>query len=98
VAVTVQAAAVNVVELAPAGTLTDDGTVKADVPDVRLTAAPPAGAVPLKIAVQVLKPPGSRLDGLHATEVRSTIVPAGGTRLKAVPRELAPRAAVIVAL
>jgi hypothetical protein len=45
--------AVNVAELAPAGTTTDAGTVTAALSRKRATTAPPAGAGPFKVMVPI---------------------------------------------
>lgn len=71
-AVTVPPVAVKAVELEPAGTVTDAGTPRLVLLELRLTAAPPEGASPVRIRVQVLEPVGARLDGVHASEFGTT--------------------------
>jgi hypothetical protein len=76
----------SVTEANPAGAVTEEGAV-------RLT-APPAGATPLRVAVQV-EVPGPTTDvGLHVNEVRTT---AGTVRERRVVCDELPRAAVTVA-
>jgi len=67
-AVTAAAVAVKEAKLEPAGTVTDAGTVKLELLEVRLTAVPPAGASPLKMSEHVLEPAGARLAGTHSSE------------------------------
>lgn len=59
---------VNVVELLPEGTVTEAGTVVAELLSERLTTAPPAGALPESVTVPVLEvPPGTEV-GFTETE------------------------------
>jgi hypothetical protein len=59
-----------VAELAPAGMVTDAGTMSAESFVVRVTEAPSEGAVSLRITVHRLLPPETGLDGPHASEVK----------------------------
>ena len=59
-------------EVAPAGTVTDAGTVTVALVFVRVTIAPPAGAAFVKVTVQVPEEFGPRLLGLQASEETST--------------------------
>ena len=59
--------AINVVLTALAGTTTGLGTLSARLFDVTVTLAPPAGATPLSVSVQVAVVPDTILDGLHDT-------------------------------
>jgi hypothetical protein len=62
------AVAVNVVEFAAAGTVTDGGTGSAVVvSDDKVTAAPAAGAGCVKVIVHVVAAPGVRFAGVHAS-------------------------------
>jgi hypothetical protein len=69
---TVEVVALKVAEVAAAGTVMDPWTVSAGLVLVRVTAAPPAGAAPLRVTVQVLEALGPRLVGLQASEETST--------------------------
>ena len=59
----------NAAVVADAGTVTDGGTVNKGLLLERVTAAPPAGALPLTVTVQLAVPELVRLVGRHATEV-----------------------------
>lgn len=73
------AVAVNVVDVAPAATLVDVGTVReVELSDTAME-TPPEAAGWLRIAVQVAAAPGVRVAGTHRKEL--TVV--GGTRDKA---------------
>ena len=62
--------ALNVAEAEPAGTTTEDGTVKFVLLLVTLSDKPPAGAGPLRLTVQ-LEVPGTESEaGLHPNELR----------------------------
>jgi hypothetical protein len=100
VALTAAAVAVNVVELEPAGTVTDAGTVSDELLEVRLTAAPPVGASPVRIRVHVVDPAGARLAGRQARELGTTrrADVAGGIKVNVVLREAVPSDAVTVSL
>jgi hypothetical protein len=66
------AVAVNVAELAPAGTVAVAGTVNPSVLLESETDAPPAPAVLDSVAVQVDVPPEARLVGVHDSRLRVT--------------------------
>ena len=87
------------VELEPAGTVIDAGVVNQELPDVRLTAAPPVGARPDRMRVQVLEPAGAKLDGTQASEFGRTggAEDEGGIRFNVAFSDAAPKEAVIVA-
>jgi hypothetical protein len=55
--------ALNVVEVAPAATVTEAGTVSTVLVFVRVTAAPPAGAAFVSVTVQVPEAFGPKLAG-----------------------------------
>jgi hypothetical protein len=58
---------VNEFEVSPAAMLTPAGTEAGDVPD-KVTAAPPAGAGPLKVTVQEVAEPPTTEAGLQARD------------------------------
>jgi hypothetical protein len=60
---------VNAAVVADAGTVTDAGTANKGLVLERVTAAPPAGALPLTVTVQLAVPELVKLAGRHATEV-----------------------------
>jgi hypothetical protein len=60
--------ALKVAEVAAAATMTDAGTVRADLLLVTVTVAPPVGAGAERVTVQVLDELGPRLVGLHASD------------------------------
>lgn len=67
----------KVADIIPAATVTDAGTESAEVLVLlKATETPPAGAVVLSAAVQVLVPLGPQLLGLHDTEDMVTVGPA----------------------
>jgi len=94
----VPAVAVNVVELEPAGTVTEAGIARDELLEVNPTAAPPEGASPLRIKVQVLDPAGARLDGIQASELGTMagVAAAGGFRVSDACDTALPRVAVMV--
>ena len=59
--------AINVVLVELTGTVTGLGTLSARLFDVTVTLAPPAGAAPLSVSVQMVVVPETILDGLHDT-------------------------------
>jgi hypothetical protein len=63
---------VNDALLAPAGTVTDGGTVAGLTAD-SCTTAPPVGAAPLNVTVPVDEPPAFTVDGLSTSEVTPTV-------------------------
>jgi hypothetical protein len=76
--------ALKVAEVAAAATVSDAGTVSVALVLVRVTVAPPVGAVWARVTVQVLEELGPRLMGLQTSEETSTDV----TRVTAVLAEL----------
>ena len=88
------AVALKVAVVAPAATVTDAGTVSEALLLARATLEPPVGAVWDRVTVQVLTALCPRLAGPHATPETST----GASKLTLVVCELAPRAAVTVAV
>jgi hypothetical protein len=56
----------------PAATVTDVGTVSVELVLVRVTVAPPVGAVWVRVTVQVLEELGPRLVGLQVSEETRT--------------------------
>ena len=75
----VPAVAVNVLDVDPAVTATEAGTVSNPLLLESATVAPPAGAACESVTVQVDVAPLPRLLGLHETEV--TVVLAASERL-----------------
>jgi len=61
----VPAVALNVAVVAPAATVIDAGTVRFELVSVRATVAPPTGAAPLNVTVQVEFAPEAKLVGEH---------------------------------
>ncbi len=59
----------------PEATVTDAGTVKAELLSDRATAVPPEGALADKVTVQVLAPPEAIVVGLH--DRAETVVEGG---------------------
>ena len=59
----------NVPEVAPAATVADVGTVKAELVFVSETLAPPAGALPLSLTVHVELLELPKLAGVHDSEL-----------------------------
>ena len=86
--------ALNVAELAAAGTVTEAGTVSVALLLDTVTIVPPVGAALLRVTVQVLEALGPRLLGLQASAVTDT----GATRLTLALAELPLYVAVRVAL
>jgi hypothetical protein len=64
--------ALKVAEVAAPGIVTDAGTVRVELVLVRVMVAPPVGAAPLRVTVQVLEALGPRLVGLQASKETST--------------------------
>lgn len=97
--VTAAAVAVKAVEVEPAGTVREGGSERDELLEDKLTAAPPEGARPVRMIVQVVEPDGARLDGTHASELGTTggAAGAGGIKVKGALRETLPKAAVMVA-
>src|SRR5437867_1389294 len=67
---TIDVFTVNVALMAPAGTVTLDGTLAAPLLLERETRAPPLGAGPLSVTVPIEELPPVRLDGLRPSETR----------------------------
>ena len=86
--------ALNVAEVAAAGTMTDAGTVSVGLLLVSVTLAPPEGAAPLSVTVQVLDAFCPSVVGLQASEDTTT----GATRAIVALAELLLYVAVTVAL
>ena len=59
---------VKVAEFAPAETVTEDGTVASELLDDRLTAAPPLGALPVRVTVPVNCVPPTIVEGASVTD------------------------------
>ncbi len=91
--VKVPAVAVKLAVLAPAVTLTEPGTVKAELLDDRLTVTLDVAAW-FKATVQALVPAGLTVEGVHCRD--DTVV--GTTRDREAVWELVPRDAVRVAV
>jgi hypothetical protein len=88
------AVALKVAVVAPDVTVTDAGTVNKVLLLVSPTADPPAGALWVRVTVQVLTPLGPSVVGLHARLDTRT----GAIKLIVAGCELLPRVAVTVAL
>jgi hypothetical protein len=65
---TVAVVALKVAEAAPAETVTDAGTVRVELVSIRVTIAPPVGAGPFRLTVQVEAPKGFRVAGRQDRE------------------------------
>ena len=87
------AAAGKVTTLAPAGTVTEAGTVRYGELDARFTVAPVEA---LTVTLQVLEAPGAKVDGEHTMELTVTVgvamftVPPAAVSGIVVPVEEAP--------
>ncbi len=66
--VTVPAVAVKVAKVELAGTVTEDGTLRAVLLDNRETVLPPEGAAWVKVTVHVAVAPATKVAGLHASK------------------------------
>ena len=86
--------AVNVAVVAPDDTVTDAGTVSSVLLLATVTVDPPAGAVCVRVTVQLEVALWPKLVGLQATPDTRT----GACRLIVAVCELAPSVAVTVAL
>ena len=82
--VTVPAVALKEPLVAPAITLTDAGTVSAELLSETLAVTPPVGAALFRPNVQAAMPPDCRVDGAHCREVSRT----GATTVTEVVLEL----------
>jgi hypothetical protein len=91
----VPAVAVNVAELAPAGTSTDEGTVRLELLLLSTTVAPPVPTAAVNDTEQLDVPGALIAVGLHARERKDT---AGGARLMEVVAEPPLHVAVRVAV
>jgi hypothetical protein len=60
--------AVNVAEVAPDGTATEEGEARNELLSESVTEAPPPGAALFKLTVQVVIRPPTKVDGLHPTD------------------------------
>jgi hypothetical protein len=85
--------ALKVADAAPAATVTDPGTASVALVLVRVTVAPPVGAVRVRVTVQLLEELGPRVAGLHTSEETST----GAWSAKETEKELEPKLALTVA-
>ncbi|GMU23211.1 MAG: hypothetical protein AMXMBFR13_32930 [Phycisphaerae bacterium] len=92
--VSVPAVAVNVAEVEPAGTVTEEGAVRDELLLASETAVPPLGAAALMVTVQVLLAPEFNDEGLQVRPVRR----AGAARFTEKVRELPFRFAVTTAV
>jgi len=93
-AIKAAAVALKVAVVDPDATVTDAGTVSETLLLASVTLDPPAGAVWVSVAVQVLTALCPRLVGLQTTPETST----GASRLIVAVCELVPRDAVTVVL
>lgn len=93
---TVPAVTLKVADVAAAATVTDPGTVRTELVLVSATLAPPAGAAPLKVTVQVELAPVPKLVGEHCNAdtvgraACTVIVPLVPVTAKAVPFDADP--------
>lgn len=84
----------NVALVAPAGTVTFEGTIAGLAPD-NCTTAPLAGAGPLRVTVPVEDEPAATVAGFSVSDVTPTVTP--GLMVMPVLAVELPNAAVIVA-
>ena len=94
-AVTLTVVMANVADVAPAGTVTETGTLAETLELVSVTTTPPAGDAPLRVTVPVTPAPPTTDAGLTVTDVSETEAAAGFT-VSAAVLEIAPLVAVIV--
>ncbi len=80
----------------PEATVTDAGTVKAELLSDRVTAVPPEGALADKVTVQVLAPLEAIVVGLHDRE--ESEIDAGAVMVREAVLELPLSAAVTTAV
>ncbi len=73
--VTLAAVAVKLAALAPAATITEDGTVKLALLLLNATLAPPLGAAPLKLTVQLVLPGVVSADAWHVNALTTVVEP-----------------------
>jgi hypothetical protein len=86
-AVMVEAVAEKVAEVAPAATVTEAGTVNAALLSDKETTAPPDGAAPVRLTVQVDVPEPVMLLGLQLSPDRDVVV-GGIVTVPVVPRDV----------
>ncbi len=91
--VTAPAAALNVVNALPAGTVTDDGTDSAELSVETPTLIPPEGAISFRVTVQVAASPEFTLVGV---QIKAETV--AWTKLKVVDSSVPFKVALTVAL
>ncbi len=96
---TVPAVAAKVAVVAAAVTVTLAGTVRLALLLIKATVAPPEGAAPLKVTVQVLEPGPVREAGLQARPLKVTVTGATSdiAELALPPLAVAVRVAVALA-
>ena len=85
--VIVEAVAEKVAEVAPAATVTEAGTVNMPLLSDKETTAPPDGAAPLRLTVQVDVPEPEMLLGLQLSPDRGVVV-GGIVTVPVVPRDV----------
>jgi hypothetical protein len=81
--VTAEAVAVKVADVLPAGTVTDEGTLRAAVEDEAVTAAPPDGAAPDSVTVHIEVAGAINAVGVQPSAVTLTGVPVVGKAMVA---------------
>ena len=86
---------VNVTDVAPAGTVTETGTLAETLELVSVTTTPPDGAAPLRVTVPVTPAPPTTDTGFTVTDLSETEAAAGFT-VSAAVFETPPLVAVIV--
>jgi hypothetical protein len=87
---------VKVVDEEPAVTVTEAGMVSSALSLDTVTVVPPAGAPPLRLTVQVVDAPETRLVELQVSEEREADT-AAGVRFRVALLEAPPSVAVTVA-
>jgi len=92
--VMVPAAAVKLAEVAPVGTMTDEGTLRAPTLLDRDTAAPPAAAAFDRLTVQVEEPPDARLPGAQLNALTTVVATRETEAVWELPLKLAVTVAV----
>jgi len=94
----VPAVAVKPAEVAPAATVTDDGTESSALFEASAAVDPPDGAAALSVAVQVVEPLDAKLPGLHSSDVTVAAGAAGAVSVNDADCELPLSVAVTLAL
>jgi hypothetical protein len=94
-AVTLTVVMANVADVAPAGTVTETGTLAETLEVVSVTTTPPAGAAPLRVTVPVTPAPPTTDAGFTDTDLSETEAAAGFT-VSAAVFETPPLVAVMV--